>query len=106
MKMEQLAERLLRLEKRQEQLNELVKKSVAFSHSEILSALKKIETNQTDILALSQSTTEILEDHAKRIDEIQSQSFKFFSGIQNTAILRYLFRKFDFIKTKKEAPNE
>lgn len=95
MKMEQLVKRFLRLEKRQEQFNELVK-----------SALKEIETNQTDILALSQLTTEKIDDQARRIDEIQSRLIKFFSDIKNSAIPRYLFRKFDFNKPDKEVPHK
>ena len=86
MKIEQLIERIQRLENNVKILNDNIYE------------LKKLsDTNQTDILALSQSTTEKLEKHTNCIDEIQYQLIKSFLEIQISAILHYLFRNFDSI---------
>jgi uncharacterized protein (UPF0335 family) len=95
MKIEQLIERIQRLENNVKILNDNINE------------LKKLsETNQTDILALSQSTTEKLDKQTKNIDEVQYQLVKFFLEIQNSAILHYLFRNFDSICHDEEHSNE
>lgn len=91
MKIEQLIERIQRLENNVKILNDNIYE------------LKKLsDTNQTDILALSQSTTEKLEKHTNCIDEIQYQLIKFFLEIQNSANLHNLIRNFDSICHDKE----